>query len=132
MKKLLIAFILSLTCFKSAASQCGSDKVYCGISIINLLANPEQFDGKNIRVKGYFKIYGEGPYYGYWIGLFREFDIPSSIQIRIPDDYPQKNWVKDGEFYSISGEFKNCRTLNCRPELIPVEGQNDFILPLVK
>lgn len=109
-------FFALLSCF--ASHSLANTQSVEGVSIVNLIANPKDFEHKPIQTNGYVLIHGEGPTQGYWLSLFMEFDPYSSIKIDVPEDSPLRKWVQDGKFYTISGIFKNCDSLSCRPTII--------------
>ncbi len=102
--------------FISQANNCFAENVDVqGVSIVNLIANPKSFDGKFIQTNGYILIHGDGPTKGYWLSLFKEFDIYSSIKIDVPEDAPLRRWVQSEKFYTVSGIFNSCHSLACTP-----------------
>lgn len=104
MRRLIFLFLVVVT-----ASSCTPDgqketeiigrcaEEACVTSIINVIANPSEYNGKKITVRGYFASSGTLALYptetNYRIG-----DFPSSIGFRIPMSQ-QKEWVDSGFLY---------------------------------
>lgn len=102
----------------SYGKECGTERI-CSTSMVTVLGNSQHFDKRKVSMGGYLHVIGKGPDHGYWIGMFPVFDYYSSFKVEIPDGFPQRNWVKDKEFYLFSGIFLNCEQEHCRPKIIP-------------
>ncbi|GEM_PF-2606678 len=89
----LCVVLLLLSNVSSASEGCGYDNVNCGVSIIQLIVLPKQFDKKSIVVRGY--LHQKLNYAGekeYLLSLQKEFlDYENSIIVSITPGNPQHN-----------------------------------------
>jgi hypothetical protein len=78
-----------------------------GVSLVELLVNPDKTNKKYIKTFGYMIHVKDGIYGGYWVSLYsEEFDRFSSIKVNLKDNAPQKAWLKNKQFISIIGYFE--------------------------
>lgn len=109
---------------------CGDESIYCGVSLVNLIVEPNKYDNKIVSLQGYFHIAPRGPFQGYWLSMDKDnLDFDSSVKLKIPSDAPQVNWVKNGDYYRAVGVFKNCTKVNCHPEIIEYEKAPGIVVP---
>ncbi len=112
--------------------KCGDHAIYCRVSMVNLLVNANQYDDKSVVVDGYIYVFDNtGAHLSkvpeYWLSLTKgHFDIASSVEIKLSQDSPIRAWLKNGH-YRVTGHFKACFTVNCRPSLARVSGAAAFI-----
>ena len=89
-----------------------------GVSLVELLVNPDKTNKKYIKTFGYMIHVKDGIYGGYWVSLYsEEFDRFSSIKVNLKDNAPQKAWLKNKQFISIIGYFE-------------IEGERKVLTPL--
>lgn len=84
------------------------NKVY-PVSVINLVATPERFDGKKIMVSGKLTVVLKGLSPPFWLSLSsKNFDPYSMIVLRIPHEYMDDMLNEHGRFYQVTGVFQSC------------------------
>ena len=79
------------------------------VSIINLIATPEKFDGKTVVVHGELFIALRGLSAPIWLSLSsKHFDRYSMVKLNIPHEHIDELLSEHGKFYLVTGVFKSC------------------------
>jgi len=79
------------------------------VSIINLIATPEKFDGKTVVVHGELFITLRGLSSPIWLSLSsKHFDRYSMVELNIPPEHIDDLLKEHGKFYQVTGVFKSC------------------------
>lgn len=101
-------FIIFLFFIASISVSAEENKVH-PVSVINLVATPERFDGKTIMVSGELTVVLKGLSPPFWLSLSsKNFDPYSMIVLHIPHEYMDDMLNEHGRFYQVTGVFQSC------------------------
>jgi len=104
----IIIFFAFLFSINVVADEPEQPKVHL-VSIINLIATPEKFDGKTVVVHGELFIALRGLSAPIWLSFSsKHFDRYSMVKLNIPHEHIDDLLKDHGKFYRVKGVFKSC------------------------